>query len=114
MHGVVVDGVTHWPVARALVSSTDQRMALFSDSEGKFEFEVRVGNGALTSGVRSGGVAVETSIYLMARKPGYRFSDRPTVLSLADGKAMAAEFQMSLTPEAVVSGHVLAPGVDMR
>ena len=38
IHGIVTNSVTHEPIARALVSSPDNRFATLSNSEGRFEF----------------------------------------------------------------------------
>src|ERR1700739_1789742 len=38
IHGTVINSVTHSPIARALVHSTDERFATLTDGDGHFEF----------------------------------------------------------------------------
>jgi len=38
IHGIVINSVTHEPIARALVYSPDNRFATLTNSEGRFEF----------------------------------------------------------------------------
>ena len=46
IHGVVLNALTNKPVGRALV--TLMEMAAMTDSEGRFQFDVRLSNGQLS------------------------------------------------------------------
>jgi hypothetical protein len=87
IRGTVVNAVTHMPLPRALVHSADDRYAMMSDGDGHFEFTVRPG----------------TSVYLLARKPGF-LGDRHT------GRAIQTspgdDVTIPLTPESVIKGRV--------
>src|ERR1700761_2135315 len=41
VHGVVVSSADNKHIARALVTSNDQRMAMMTDSEGRFAFDLK-------------------------------------------------------------------------
>ena len=40
VHGTVINAATHAPIARALIYSLDNRFAMMTDSEGRFEFSL--------------------------------------------------------------------------
>ena len=48
IHGVVLNALTNKPVVRVLVTSMD--MATMTDSEGRFEFDVRLSTGNTAGG----------------------------------------------------------------
>jgi Carboxypeptidase regulatory-like domain len=105
VHGTVVSAVTHRPVGRALVYSSDNRFGMLTDGEGNFEFTLPKTESD-ASAAASGPVAASNSepwLWLMARKPGY--VDDP-----ADRRHVRAspgtEFTLSLVPEAVIKGRV--------
>ena len=119
IHGVVVDSVTNRPIGRALVVSQDQRLAMMTDSEGRFGFDFRAPVQAARASASSVFVneAQVQSFYqnlvaLVARKPGYLPMTDAGLVSLNDRKADDAELRLTLTPEAIVMGTVAASGAE--
>jgi hypothetical protein len=111
IRGTVVNGVTHEPIARALVYSTDSRFAMLTDSEGHFEFtppEVSYDNsgssftGSRVYGFSSGGNAGKT-LSLMARKPG--FLNDPNQDQQTEASA-GSPLTIALLPEALIKGRI--------
>jgi hypothetical protein len=83
VHGIVLDSVTHQPIARALVEQ--ESAATLTDNEGRFELE-------LPKGIQQIGV----------RRPGYRAGQEHAVNVGANTPALTFE----LTPQVFLSGHV--------
>jgi len=131
VRGTVINGVTHEPIARALVYSPDNHFATMTDGEGRFEFTFAQaesgqnqesesasanfsGTGTRTSCV-DGVCSTSTYSYrqmngptqLMARKPGFLNDQNgiQTLQSETAGKGII----ISLTPEALVVGRVALP-----
>jgi hypothetical protein len=111
IRGTVVNGVTHEPIARALVHSTDNRFAMLTDGEGHFEFTppaVSYDNsgsfftGSRVYGFSSGGNAGRT-LSLMARKPG--FLDDPNQDQQTEASA-GSQLTIALLPEALIKGRI--------
>ena len=104
--GIVIDSVTHQPVARALVYSSDNRFAMLTNSEGRFEFTVPKpaddsGSGsARTSRPESSGRPYS----LQARKPGFLTDSGH---NLPNGTSQ--EMTIALVPEALIIGTVKLP-----
>jgi hypothetical protein len=121
VHGVVLNGVTNQPVARALVMSTDQRLAAMTDDNGRFDFEVHssgessLGGGLpqmmMSTGPR--GSMPQRGVSLMARRPGYLPLQRPVTLLLSDKSSISSDMQIKLMPEAILKGHVSTSGVQL-
>ena len=120
IRGTVVNSMTHVPIGRALVYSTDNRFAKLTDEEGRFEFKVpgpeaeilgsRTGFTETSSGF--GGAVSRTfysGIYFTARKPGYFESQAEQPAIAADGPA---EITISLVPEARIIGRLYLPAND--
>jgi hypothetical protein len=113
LHGTVVNGVTHEPVARALVYSSGNRFAMLTDGEGHFDFPLPEGESNLASENRlprpGPAGAGRGLIWLMARKPG--FLQGPN-----DGGQVQAspgsDNTISLIPEALIKGRVSLPAAD--
>ena len=117
IHGVVINAVDKKPVARALVSSSDQRMAIMTDSDGRFTFDIHhpatnspSGMDSMfsmgISGPMSGASQIRTA--LMARRPGYLVLN--TVLRLPpDPKSASEDIQLKLIPECTIRGHLSIP-----
>ena len=118
IRGTVVNSVTHAPIARALVSSPDNRFAMLTDGEGHFEFALPQYNPdventfsvegqvqALRPYVSSGRI----TFWLMARKPG--FLDDPTNRSQVQASP-GSELTISLMPEALIKGRVTLSTAD--
>ena len=134
IRGVVVNSVTHEPVGRALVYSSDNRFATMTDGEGHFEFtfppEETNGNkegasestnapsmtgGSVTCG--PGGCISVNPPYrgpsrpqmLMARKPGFLDERNGTLNGNLNLQAAVAgkELTIEITPEALIVGRVV-------
>lgn len=110
VHGVVVNSVTGEPIARALVHSADNRFAILTNSEGRFEFAVEKPSGDSSESKNPGGGP--TSLLngpnmLIALKPGYLAdSGNFRVNSQNDSNQ---EWTLRLTPEALIVGTVSLP-----
>jgi hypothetical protein len=94
LHGTVINRVTRAPIARALVVSTDNRFAAFSDDEGRFEFQL-----ARTD--------PNGSAQLMASKPGFLDIDNRTYSQTQNG--VHEDITIALTPESLIVGRVNLP-----
>jgi hypothetical protein len=115
VHGRVVNAVTHEPISRALVYSSDNRYASLTDGEGHFEFALPntvSETGIVFSGqpqrVWSTGAAGSLR-WLMARKPGFlddSLNGTPTEFTLG------SEVTIALPPEALIIGRVTIPAGD--
>ena len=103
IRGIVVNTVTHEPVGRALVTSSDNRFATLTDGEGHFEFTIPVLPAPPSGGrvVRSAPVALTS---LTARKPGF-LDDRSSLMPGPVDK----DNWIGLVPEALIIGHVVLP-----
>ena len=99
IRGIVINRVTGEPISRALVSSSDQRLATLTDSEGHFEFVLP--HVSVAENGRS--VAVNRSTFLFARKPGYLAEN-----SLRDSSPNK-DLTLALVPEGVIIGKVSLP-----
>jgi hypothetical protein len=102
----VINGVTREPVARALVYSEDKRFATFTDDQGRFEFEVpRIES---SPNIPTNGRAFyNSSVQLMARKPGFLESGNMT--SYQPQNAATDDMTITLTPESLIVGRVNLP-----
>ncbi|HXZ41343.1 MAG TPA: hypothetical protein VEG68_11440 [Terriglobales bacterium] len=113
IRGTVVNSVTHEAIGRALVFSPDNRFATMTDSEGHFEFTFSTPSttqeGTGTESVVRINPAPDLPDTLMARKPGF-LDDRNTRVSTRS--AAGKDLTISLTPEALIVGHVLLPSSD--
>jgi hypothetical protein len=89
--GTVVNEVTGEPIARALVYSADNRFAMLTDGDGRFEFT--------PAKVRSA-----FSLRLMARKPG--FMDDPSQRR-GNEASPGRPLTIALLPEALIKGQVM-------
>jgi hypothetical protein len=110
VHGVVLNSVDKKPIARALVASSDQRMATMTDSDGRFSFDVRrpVANPASTTGLSPLMNARRVSqimINLTVRRPGYLNMNQLLRIS-ADPQSSIDEVQLKLVPESMIRGHL--------
>ena len=132
LRGTVVSAVTHQPIGRALVKSTDGRFATMTNERGQFEMRFKEIKNAAPTGVAPGpasaGTALfpyPTTIYTNGTPPPGTV-DRPDFLtavrvgfltlqsSWGNGVPVARdqeEVTIALMPEAKVVGHVtLADG----
>jgi len=135
LRGAVVNGVTHEPIGRVVVSSADHRFAVMTDERGRFEMVFKKkpdANGAVANapngprGVRwfpmpmmaPDGTVLQSSApamvwdrpdYLTARKIGFLFEmegGTPGVSLTRD----QSEVILTMMPEARVIGHVTLAG----
>jgi hypothetical protein len=102
IRGTVVNKVTHEPIGRALVYSSDNRFATLTDSEGQFEFTFAHTESGEN---KDESFASAARIAFAARKPGFLTNDAMTQ-TLQRG-ASAKELTLSLAPESLVIGRVL-------
>ena len=108
VHGTVINAVTRAPIARALVYSLDNRFAMLTNNEGRFEFTLpkedsQEESGALVASyiVTSGGMS--NRLGLMARKPGFLDDRRESgEIEASSGN----EITISLMPESLIAGRV--------
>jgi len=116
LHGTVINSATHEPIARALVYSSGDRLAMLTDSEGRFEFTLPKASTESGSGAPGGQPqpmrAIESAggrFRLMARKPGFLDdpNERRQVLV-----SPGSDVTISLIPEAVIKGRVLVSASD--
>jgi hypothetical protein len=105
LRGMVINSVTRVPVPRALVYSPDNRFAMFTDDQGRFEFELPRPESNTTSPVDKQ-VFFNRPTQLMARKPGF----------LEGGSAgpyqpqsAADDLTIALIPESLILGRVNLP-----
>lgn len=111
IHGTVVNAVTHEPIGRALVYSTDNRYAMLTDGEGHFEFALPKpadqNGGQVFS---SGGFGRFTSlVQFMARKPG--FLEAPNGRRSIEASP-GSDVTIPLMPEGLIKGRVSLPAAD--
>ena len=113
IRGIVVNSVTREPIARALVSSLDNRFATLTNSEGQFEFSLPAADPASEDPSDSGPLAgrlhsVSNRPYaLTARKPGFLSDPNIRGNNLPNGSSK--ELTLALTPEALIIGTVTLP-----
>lgn len=122
VHGTVINGKTHEPIARALVYTPDNRYATLTDDHGHFEFKFppqeKTGPPAPTSGSDAEGMRKVQQWYARNARPNTFFARRPGFLPNQNGASVPqdgserAEIVIPLEPEALIVGHVQLPGVD--
>ena len=105
LRGTVINSVTREPIAHALVSSADNRLAAFTDDQGRFEFQLpRVE--ANPNKPAEGMTFYNVSAQLMARKPGFLDSGMnasPPQSTVGD------DITIALVPESLIVGRVNLP-----
>jgi hypothetical protein len=110
IHGVVLNALTNKPVGRVLVTSME--MGAMTDSEGRFEFVVRLSidnsadGAALRSRLGAPGGGGGFPMALIARRPGYLTMQRPTMLLLRDKSPEVPELKVKIMPESILSGRL--------
>ena len=112
VRGTVINAVTHAPISRALVYSPDNRFAMLTDGDGRFEFVLpKSGLGNTGTTFFEGQPRAVWSVagaggpfWLMARKPGFLDdpSDNRQVQTSGSG-----DVAIPLMPEAVIKGRVV-------
>ncbi len=107
VRGTVVNALTGQPIGRALVRSSDNRYAMFTDSEGHFEFTLpRL---ELYPNGGSAYVGPTAVMWLIARRPGFLETpngNRPVEVS------PGTEVTIPLMPESLIKGRVALPAAD--
>jgi hypothetical protein len=111
LHGVVLNSLTGKPVAHAVVQSGNQSFATFTDSEGRFSFDLRrplaSAQGANNGFSPLGGTTPSMTLIFLVRKPGYTQTQATIAVPLntpADPEPVVA---LKLTPAASITGRVL-------
>jgi hypothetical protein len=120
VYGTVINSVTHEPVGRSLVSSSDGRFAMLTDGEGHFEFTLprantESGGGVVGSVLSSGNsqrmwsTGTGSLSWLTARKPG--FLDDPKDQRQIEAST-GSDHIIALMPEALIKGRVTVSTAD--
>jgi hypothetical protein len=113
--GIVVNSITHEPIGRALVLSSDNHFATMTDDRGRFAFtfaaaQARPVQDRAADPSQMQNVSLTRPTQLTARKVGF--------LAAAEGQEFyevnpdQQELTISLVPEARIVGHVIIPGFD--
>jgi len=103
LRGTVINSVTREPVARALVSSPDNRFATLTDDQGRFEFQLpRIES---NPNIPTDGRAFFNS-QLMARKPGFLEAGSAGAYQ---PQSVADDITIALIPESLIVGRVNLP-----
>jgi len=100
LHGVILNSVTHEPIARALVASPDNHFATMTDSQGHFEFSLTKPQPGQAQTAAS--ITDTRPSALVARKPGYL--TEPT--ADAQLEPSTKDVTLTLVPEALIIGRV--------
>ena len=114
LNAVIVSSTDGKPVAHVLVTSTDRRMAVMTDYEGKFSFDFRradlssVSAGASNAyrGFVIGGGANTFPLQLQVRKPGYITNTVTLALPTVRPDAPEPTFEIKIAPAGTIVGHV--------
>ena len=105
LRGTVINSVTREPIAHALVFSADNRLAAFTDDQGRFEFQLpRMESNP--NRPAEGMAFYNVSAQLMARKPGFLdsgMSASPPRSTVGD------DITIALVPESLIVGRVNLP-----
>ena len=116
LHGRVINALTGKPLARALVTSGDRRLATMTGNEGQFAFNVSVpspqqnSSGMLTPGSFNQRFS-SGLVTLNAEKPGYIPIVRMPFLPL-DDTLSTTSVEIKLMPAAVITGRVSSAAID--
>ncbi len=109
LHGSVINSVTREAIGHALVFSTDNRFATFTDDQGHFEFPLpRIESNPNISRGELG--FSRGSIQLTARKPGFLDYTYPQTPQFQDG--VNDEVTIALIPESLIVGRVNLPSAN--
>ena len=125
VRGVVINSVTHEPISRALVLSSDNSFATMTDDRGRFEFIFTTAPPEQpmtfdTNSQQQSQALQKLQAFqnqpsnrpnaLLARKVGFVNSDIP--VDISDIKSTDQILTISLVPEARIVGHIILPGSD--
>lgn len=113
LDGVVVSSVDGKPIARVLITSPDRRLAVMTDYQGRFSFDLRRvdassagGSGLSTFPLPNSGVVTTIPVQFALRKPGYVGATTMVRLSAVKPDTPDPPIQLKITPAAVLTGHV--------
>ncbi len=114
--GVVINSVTHEPIARALVVSEGERFATMTDSSGRFEIVfAEAASEGQTPTTPGRPVAPQDfrriaprPYTLTARKPGF-LNDRGEQGQMGQRVVDGKDMEIALVPEALIVGRVALP-----
>jgi hypothetical protein len=117
VHGTVLNRITHEPISRALVYSTDQQYATLTDDRGHFEFKFPAQEPEPQQYVVRGFRRYppgDRPAEFQARKPGFLQSENTPFHWRA--AQIQSEITIYLDPESLIIGYVNIPGSenDMR
>lgn len=101
VHGTVINTVTHEPIAHAQVYSPDNRFAVMTDDQGRFEI--------MPQASRDNTILTQPGS-LIARKPGFLNQSDRYVPGSEIGEA--GQFTIYLTPQAIITGRLSITGED--
>jgi hypothetical protein len=105
IHGLVLNGVTREPIARALVSSSDDHFAALTDDQGHFSFRAPDSPAQASPG---SSVMPRGILTFHAGKPGF-LDDDGSNLASSPNSADSPELVFTLTPESLIVGRVTLP-----
>jgi hypothetical protein len=108
IRGTVLNFITHEPIGRALVHSTDDKFAMLTDGEGHFEFalpkaEAETGDFFTFEGQARPVQVHGNTFWLVAHKPGF-LDDANGINQI--GVTPGNDVTISLIPEALIQGRV--------
>ncbi len=104
IRGIVVNGATHEPIARALVVSQDRRFAVMTDAQGRFAFQLSAQTDSSGSNATGNNTAQNLPATLTASRPGFlQTSDSTVILTPAN---IAGDITLPLIPEGHIVGRV--------
>ena len=111
LHGRVLNGVTHRPIARALVASNDRRLATMTDTNGNFTLDVSVPPPREADATAQRGLATAgLSIALTANRPGFTAKNFFQQIEV-NANTAAKDVTLELLPLGTLSGTVEAEGM---
>jgi hypothetical protein len=117
--GVLVSAVDGSAIAHALVTSTGQRFAAFTDSQGRFSFDLRRTVPAVgtldTSAYPAATTAAPSSmnVSFMIRKPGYVSVTSNFQLAAVQPDSPEAPLTLKIVPTGFITGHIYAESGDV-
>jgi len=107
IRGIVIDSVTREPIGRALVFSSDNRFATWTNSEGRFEFALAKAEATPDSDRdQLQSVVSNRSSMLMARKPGFITGSNRWENITNDAMR---DLTLELVPESLIVGTITLP-----
>jgi hypothetical protein len=112
--GVVVSSVDGAPIPRALVTSTDQRFAAFTDSQGRFSCDLRR-TAPAGSGQTFPIAPTPSNIFIAfaVRKPGFVNATLSFALPAVQPDSPEPPLTLKLVPTGVITGHVYPESGDL-